>query len=42
MQDLGREPTPEEIAKVMEVDVVKVREIMKVSQSRQVWKLRRR
>jgi len=32
MQDLGREPTPEEIAKVMEVDVVKVREIMKVSQ----------
>jgi RNA polymerase primary sigma factor len=32
MQDLGREPTPEEIAKVMEVDVMKVREIMKVSQ----------
>jgi RNA polymerase primary sigma factor len=32
MQDLGREPTPEEIAKVMEVDVSKVREIMKVSQ----------
>jgi len=32
MQDLGREPTPEEIAKTMEVDVVKVREIMKVSQ----------
>lgn len=32
MQDLGREPTPEEIAKAMEVDVVKVREIMKVSQ----------
>ena len=32
MQDLGREPTPEEIAKVMEVDVAKVREIMKVSQ----------
>ena len=32
MQDLGREPTPEEIAKVMEVDVTKVREIMKVSQ----------
>ncbi len=32
MQDLGREPTPEEVAKVMEVDVAKVREIMKVSQ----------
>lgn len=32
MQDLGREPQPEEIAKAMEVDVVKVREIMKVSQ----------
>ncbi|KKR03075.1 MAG: RNA polymerase sigma factor [Microgenomates group bacterium GW2011_GWC1_39_12] len=32
MQDLGREPFPEEIAKAMEVDVVKVREIMKVSQ----------
>lgn len=32
MQDLGREPAPEEIAKVMEVDVAKVREIMKVSQ----------
>ncbi len=32
MQELGREPTPEEVAKVMEVDVTKVREIMKVSQ----------
>lgn len=32
MQELGREPTPEEIAKVMQVDVTKVREIMKVSQ----------
>ena len=32
MQDLGREPMPEEIAKAMEIDVVKVREIMKVSQ----------
>jgi len=32
MQDLCREPFPEEIAKAMEVDVVKVREIMKVSQ----------
>jgi RNA polymerase primary sigma factor len=32
MQDLGREPFPEEIAKAMEVDVTKVHEIMKVSQ----------
>ncbi|MFC1626836.1 RNA polymerase sigma factor RpoD [Patescibacteria group bacterium] len=32
MQQLGREPTAEEVAKVMEVDVQKVREIMKVSQ----------
>lgn len=32
MQELGREPTAEEVAKVMEVDVTKVREIMKVSQ----------
>ena len=32
MQELGREATPEEIAKAMEVDVIKVREIMKVSQ----------
>ena len=32
MQDLGREPQPEEIAKAMEIDVSKVREIMKVSQ----------
>lgn len=32
MQDLGREPNPEEVAKVMQIDVTKVREIMKVSQ----------
>lgn len=32
MQELGREPTPEEVAKAMEVDVSKVREIIKVSQ----------
>lgn len=32
MQELGREPTPEEIAQIMEIDVTKVREIMKVSQ----------
>jgi len=32
MQELGREPMPEEVAKVMEIDVAKVREIIKVSQ----------
>ena len=32
MQEFGREPTPEEIAEAMEIDVGKVREIMKVSQ----------
>lgn len=32
MQELGREPTPEEVAKEMGVDPEKVREIIKVSQ----------
>jgi RNA polymerase primary sigma factor len=32
MQDLGREPTPEEIAEVMEIGADKVREILKISQ----------
>ena len=32
MQELGREPTPEEVAEVMGVDVAKIREIVKVSQ----------
>lgn len=32
MQELGREPAPEEIAKALEIDVSKVREIIKVSQ----------
>ena len=32
MQDLGREPTPEEIAEKMEITPDKVREIMKISQ----------
>ncbi len=32
MQDLGREPTPEEVAEAMEVDVAKIREIVKISQ----------
>jgi RNA polymerase primary sigma factor len=33
MQDLGREPTPEEIGKAMEMDPEKVREILKISQN---------
>jgi RNA polymerase primary sigma factor len=32
MQDLGREPTPEEIAEDMEITPDKVREILKISQ----------
>jgi len=32
MQELGREPSPEEVAKIMEIDPEKVREIIKVSQ----------
>jgi len=33
MQDLGRDPTPEEIAKEMIIPVSKVREVLKISQS---------
>ena len=33
MQDLGREPTPEEIGTAMEMDPEKVREILKISQN---------
>lgn len=33
MQDLGREPTPEEIGEAMEMDPEKVREILKISQN---------
>lgn len=33
MQDLGREPTPEELGKEMEMDPEKVREIYKISQN---------
>lgn len=33
MQDLGREPTPEEIAEKMELDADKVRAILKISQN---------
>lgn len=32
LQELGREPMPEEIAKVMEIPVERVREIMKIAQ----------
>ena len=32
LQELGREPTPEEIAKEMEIPVERVREILKISQ----------
>ena len=32
LQDLGREPLPEEIAKEMEISVERVREIMKIAQ----------
>ncbi len=32
MQELGREPTPEEVAKELDIDVAKAREIIKVSQ----------
>jgi len=32
LQDLGREPTPEEIAREMDLDADRVREIMKISQ----------
>lgn len=32
MQELGREPMPEEVAAAMQVDITKIREIMKVSQ----------
>lgn len=33
MQELGREPTPEEVGKVMEMDPDKVRDILKISQN---------
>ncbi|MFH2021776.1 MAG: RNA polymerase sigma factor RpoD [Patescibacteria group bacterium] len=33
MQDIGREPTPEEVGKVMEMDPDKVRDILKISQN---------
>ena len=32
LQELGREPTPEEIAKEMDMSVERVREILKISQ----------
>jgi RNA polymerase primary sigma factor len=32
LQDLGREPAPEEVAKAMDITVDRVREIMKIAQ----------
>ena len=32
LQDLGRDPTPEEVAEAMGIDVARVRDIMKISQ----------
>ncbi|WP_212961351.1 RNA polymerase sigma factor RpoD [Cohnella xylanilytica] len=32
LQELGREPTPEEVGKAMDLDAEKIREIMKISQ----------
>ena len=32
MQELGREPTPEEVGKILDIDETKAREIIKVSQ----------
>ncbi|HUW24611.1 MAG TPA: RNA polymerase sigma factor RpoD [Patescibacteria group bacterium] len=32
MQELGRDPTPEEIGKIMEISATKVREILKIAQ----------
>lgn len=38
LQELGREPSPEEIAAEMELTVEKVREIMKIAQEPFPWK----
>ena len=39
LQELGREPTPEEIAEEMDMPVDRVREILKTPRSRYLWKL---
>ena len=38
LQELGREPTPEEIAEEMDLSVERVREILKISQNLYLWK----
>ena len=38
LQELGREPTPEEIAEELDMPVERVREILKISQSRCPWR----
>mgnify|MGYP000414652945 CR=1 FL=1 len=38
LQELGREPTPEEIAKEMDMSVERVREILKISQELYLWR----
>ena len=39
LQELGREPTPEEIAEEMNMPVDRVREILKISQEPYPWRL---
>ena len=38
LQELGREPTPEEIAKEMDMSVERVREILKTPRSLYLWR----
>lgn len=40
LQELGREPTPEEIAEEMNMPVERVREILKILRNRFLWKPR--
>ncbi len=40
LQELGREPAPDEIAKVMDITVERVREIRKLLRNRYLWKHR--
>lgn len=40
LQELGREPAPDEIAKVMDISVERVREIMKIARNRYPWRRR--
>jgi RNA polymerase primary sigma factor len=40
VQEIGREPTPEEIATKMEIPLDKVRKVLKIARSRSLWKRR--